>query len=149
VKKSGKDPKWNRNSNGCQMPQSVFAICRQSIRHGHPILLYSYLCIYIYPWHSDSSSHCHANLCQIQGHLCLERKGDGISQKVFYTVFYADLKYYGKPDLKQCGGLINKNITFSLIKKVMITKNTNKTHFYWHQWTKYKLNNIFSSLIVL
>jgi len=69
--------------------------------------------------------------------------------KSVFGVFYADLKYYGKPDLKQCGGLINKNITFSLIKKVMITKNTNKTHFYWHQWTKYKLNNIFSSLIVL
>jgi len=73
-----------------RMPNATVSFCNMSpvdtAWPSHtPILLSMYL--YIYPWHSDSSSHCHANLCQIQGHLCLERQGDAISQKVILVFF--------------------------------------------------------------
>jgi len=45
----------------------------------------------------------------------LKGKEMGFHKKVFYT-FYADFKYYGKPDLKKCAGLINRNIKFSFVK---------------------------------
>jgi len=77
-------PKWNRNSNGCQMPQSAFAICRQSIWHEH-----SYLCMSMASWMLLlPDSHCHANLCQIQRHLC-PKGGETILRNVlFFSVMH-------------------------------------------------------------